>query len=766
MSHAAYMSDRDLLPRATAGDGEALATLVDRHAARLYALAFSLSQDTAQAAEATVQAFARLAEGATPLPNAAPDTVLDLAVAATTLARSRRHSARLRQLRRSAAAQHRAAGMGDRLADGIAAALAELPLRDRAILELGARRGFTDATLAALLDCPADELPAARRAAEDALGAALAAAGQPPMPVAALAARPAAPLTTAGAEDIRWRVLQTLPPERRPAPEPAALVLPPPGDARTPGATTETLPAFAPAADFPGLPAGGSGAAARERRERRSLDRYVERRLPVGRLVALAALAVLIALGAARFLPADSGEVAATAPLTGRAVPSRTRTFGRLEPTAPPSATEAATTVAVAPTAAPTPIPAVAAAPTATAEPTATAAPEPTAPAPLPTLPGARAALVPPTPAPPTPVTPAASRPAATPTKATTARLALDTPSLNLGVEIGPRVIAFTNPGGDPLEWRIVADSTWLEIAPQSGALAPGASTQVSVSVARGALPTGAYTGNVEILTNGGDGSIPVTMLISPSNTAVSAFLAPVAPINAAGCAAPTTHTVSAAIAGTAPPAQAAVYYSLNGGPARTQPLAANGRVYAATIGPFTEPGGVTYSLVITEADGNVVRSAAYTLAVNDCPGRERRVSAILPITQAFTLGQGGHNIYSFPIAQPGNIVIQARWQGSTPRLSTLLYGPRRADQPYEQRTGTTNGGPLAFAFPVTEADVAAGGLWELHLINFDRGDATGALTITFEPRKAATPTPAPSPTPTAAPVTRTATRPPASPTR
>jgi hypothetical protein len=331
------------------------------------------------------------------------------------------------------------------------------------------------------------------------------------------------------------------------------------------------------------------------------------------------------------------------------------------------------------------------------------------------------------------------------------------------GVEVGPRALVFTNQGTDPLQWRIVADSTWVDLAQTSGALAPGATQAVPLTIERGALPTGGYTAGVQVLTNGGDGLIPVTMTVSPSNTTVSAFAEPASPIGAEGCAEPTTYLVSADIAGAAPPSKAAVYYSLNGGAEQTKSLTAKGGHYTAVLGPFAEPGNVIYSLVITEASGNVVRSAAYSLAVTDCPSRVRTVALTPPATQPFTLGKNGHNIYTFTITQPGNLVVQLQWTGSTPRLSTLLYGPRYTDQPYEQRTGANS---LSFAYPISDADVAAGGAWAMHLVNYDTGDASGTLVLTFEPRGQPVPTSAPPPpTPPATPVPAPSPTPPATPT-
>lgn len=884
MSYAAYMPDGELLTRATAGDGEALASLVDRHASRLYDLAFRLTGDTARATESTVGAFAGLANGSLALATGVPATALDAAVAAVALASA---TVSLPRPARRDAGRRREGGratspVGD---SGAEAALGMLPPRDRAILELSDRCGLADTIVAPLVGLPVDELSSARAAAESAFTAALmlararadcavlrtaagaigaADAGAAavlahasscpicaatleglPEPAEMLRALPAVPLTPEGADDILWRVLRLVPEPHDLHQAPPARVSPRPDSTvplqtapHHPGQRGQRAPGTGPAAaaqadslsldatrpPVPRRPWEGSGSrwratmqafelARRGRGRGRRLDRYVQRRSPLRVLLPLAVLAVLVAAGTARFVasqPRDQDLTAAAATVTAGYTPPPRLRAARAEPTATPpgtaivaapppeasppqdakampepSPTAVATAVpptavvaALSPTTPPTSVPLDPPAATIPALPSSPAAPallrplSPTAvppdPAPKPTE-VTLAALPPPGPTAPSPPAPPAATPAATPTattraasatptRRTTARLALDTQSLSLGVEVGPRGLQFRNPGGDPLEWRVIADSTWLEVTPQVGTLAPGAAAQVAVSISRGALPTGSYTGNLEVLTDGGDGLVPVTMIISPSNTTVSAFTEPLVPINTAGCAEPTTHPVSADISSAAPPVRAVVYYSLNGGTESSKSLAATGRRYSTTIGPFAEPGNMTYSLVITEADGNIVRSAAYTVAVRDCPSRVRTLPVSLPSSQSFTLGKGGHHVYTFSLAQPGNIVVQARWEGSAPRLSTLLYGPRYSEQPYEQRTGTRS---LSFAFPVTEADVAAGGLWALHLVNYDDGDAAGTLILTFEPRRQAVPTTTAVPSAPAAPSRPPVTAPP-----
>ncbi|HEX5501804.1 MAG TPA: hypothetical protein VFW96_04240, partial [Thermomicrobiales bacterium] len=155
MSHAAYMPDTTLLGHAAAGDGEALAILVARHAHLLYDTALRLTGDPARAADRAVAAFAALGRGALPL--ATPPALDDLLAGL--------------------------AGAGESPA---------APSRVRALAGAGG---------------PAPFMPE--------LGA-----------------------------DILWRVLQTLPPERRPPVTPAAAVFAAPGPPA--GAPAASDPAGAP----------------------------------------------------------------------------------------------------------------------------------------------------------------------------------------------------------------------------------------------------------------------------------------------------------------------------------------------------------------------------------------------------------------------------------------------------------------------------------------------------------------------------------------
>ncbi len=578
---------------------------------------------------------------------------------------------------------------------------------------------------------------------------------------------PALPTATTPSAAVLAAVLQHLPANQRAAllaqsqpPEPPAAPpvtpLPDPIAANPPPVRPAAQPAVEAALRW-------AAVAAQQQPRRRDLRQYLDRPTAARWLVPLAILAVCVAVWVSQ-MPLI------TPPVAPDPLPS---VWPTLRPRPSQVVAQVAPTVTVPP--APT-VPAVtntAPPPSATATPSAPAAPIASEPAPttvppvaavVPTAPPAAPALPPvPTVPPPVPTAPPPAPPAravpivsptatataaASPTTApTTAQLVLNTQSLGFGVEVGPRTVTFTNAGNDPLTWRVSADSTWVEIAQGAGTLAPGASQSVGLTVARADLPTGAYTGAVQVQSNGGDGLVAVTMAVSPSNTTVSAFAEPATPLGAWGCAEPTTYLVSATIAGKQAPKKAVVYYAVNGGTQQTKDLTTTDQQrYSAPLGPFAEPGSVVYSLVITEADGNIVRSAPYTLTVTDCASRIRTVPVVPPMTEPFILQPSGHNRYTFAVTKPGTLVVTLVWQNATTRLSTLLYSPRWPDQPIQQRSDVGN---LTFTFPVTAADIAAGGNWALHLVNYEQATATGRLELNFVPEGQTVPMPSPQATPT-----------------
>jgi hypothetical protein len=60
-------------------------------------------------------------------------------------------------------------------------------------------------------------------------------------------------------------------------------------------------------------------------------------------------------------------------------------------------------------------------------------------------------------------------------------------------------VLSITNPGDLTLAWTANADEAWIGLSPASGSLAPGASVEVTVSIASSDLATGAYSGAITV---------------------------------------------------------------------------------------------------------------------------------------------------------------------------------------------------------------------------------------------------------------------------
>src|SRR3954453_4587355 len=74
------MRDGDLLPRAAAGDAEALVLLAESYGARLHAIAEEVIGEPGLATEAVAEVFARLAAGALPVESGAgPDVLTSVA---------------------------------------------------------------------------------------------------------------------------------------------------------------------------------------------------------------------------------------------------------------------------------------------------------------------------------------------------------------------------------------------------------------------------------------------------------------------------------------------------------------------------------------------------------------------------------------------------------------------------------------------------------------------------------------------------------------
>ncbi len=80
--------------------------------------------------------------------------------------------------------------------------------------------------------------------------------------------------------------------------------------------------------------------------------------------------------------------------------------------------------------------------------------------------------------------------------------------------------LTITNSGGGTLTWQASKTQAWLSLSLTSGSLDAGKSAVITVTVTRDNLNPGTYQDTISIKTNGGNGEVPVTMIVlSPSMT-------------------------------------------------------------------------------------------------------------------------------------------------------------------------------------------------------------------------------------------------------
>ncbi|GAB3697783.1 hypothetical protein GCM10027592_22250 [Spirosoma flavus] len=100
------------------------------------------------------------------------------------------------------------------------------------------------------------------------------------------------------------------------------------------------------------------------------------------------------------------------------------------------------------------------------------------------------------------PVTVTVDQPAAT--------LAVSPANLSFGTTSTEQTLSLSNSGGGTLTWSVSSNPNWLSASPTSGSN----NGTVTVRVNRSGLASGSYTGSIQVTSNGGTSTIPVTMSI------------------------------------------------------------------------------------------------------------------------------------------------------------------------------------------------------------------------------------------------------------
>jgi hypothetical protein len=101
-----------------------------------------------------------------------------------------------------------------------------------------------------------------------------------------------------------------------------------------------------------------------------------------------------------------------------------------------------------------------------------------------------------------------------------TAGLIVSTDSLIFGEQVSSLTFNISNAGNGLLSWELSSNSAWLSAVPESGSLTTSTET-VSVSVDRTGLSPGDYVGSITISSNGGNGTVTVSMSVPDAPTPI-----------------------------------------------------------------------------------------------------------------------------------------------------------------------------------------------------------------------------------------------------
>jgi hypothetical protein len=96
--------------------------------------------------------------------------------------------------------------------------------------------------------------------------------------------------------------------------------------------------------------------------------------------------------------------------------------------------------------------------------------------------------------------------------------------TLDYGSTETQKTMTISNIGEGTLNWNATNKEAWLTITPASGSVNAGQSATVTVSVSKTDLPPGSYSDTISLTSNGGNGSVPVTMAI-PQLSILTTFL-------------------------------------------------------------------------------------------------------------------------------------------------------------------------------------------------------------------------------------------------
>ena len=215
--------------------------------------------------------------------------------------------------------------------------------------------------------------------------------------------------------------------------------------------------------------------------------------------------------------------------------------------------------------------------------------------------------------APPAPTPSPTPQPPATP-QPSPGSLSVSTRLLDLGQDTSRARLTLTNTGGRALDFALAPQATWVTAAPGAGSLAPGASQQVLVEVARGALDEGEAATRVQVTWSGP--TIPVHVRVS---TARAPAVGPVVVTHAtSGSCTARFLVVTARVVDESD--LDAVRLAWSGDASGSAPMSIGGQGWTTQIGPFPPGAQLVAEVRATDVHG-AVGTASHRFVVEPCPG-------------------------------------------------------------------------------------------------------------------------------------------------
>ncbi|MGQ0617279.1 MAG: BACON domain-containing protein, partial [Acidimicrobiia bacterium] len=198
------------------------------------------------------------------------------------------------------------------------------------------------------------------------------------------------------------------------------------------------------------------------------------------------------------------------------------------------------------------------------------------------------------------------------------AHLVVEATSVELGGAASSATFGLANDGGSPAPWTASATPGWLSVSPASGVVGPGARTDVTVTIDRGAAPEGSLSGKVTVTVPGAVVGSVTVRAVDDRPPAIHSVGSDDSDLFTDGCGRSTT-TVRAVVTDGSGLERVVLTVEGPDGARTSRSMTADGTEWSAPLGPFSSAGTATWSVTATDRYGNLARSRTVTVPIEAC---------------------------------------------------------------------------------------------------------------------------------------------------